>query len=380
MADRGENCLIAVAGHPTTVTNSAIAGIIDEAGRGDFIADILGAEGGVPGLKDGRFTDLGAQKRKVVEGLRRTPGSVLPGIHRMMAEGDGATLVEVLRAQKIGTLFMLGGLPAIGLLRFFIDAAERMNYPLVALGVPLSAENEVAAGDHTPGYGSAARFAAASARDAGRAAAGGEEPLLVLEVLGRHSGWVAAASALGRDAGSPAPHAVLVPERPANLEVLTDELRRAYQKYGYAVAVTTESAKDSDGNALNGDALCAVMSERLGIAGRCDKPGSLARVAQAAISRADADEAYNLGALATRLAGDECSSYVVTAGREGSGERGDKGYRSIEGTARLDQVGDAPRTLPDNYINENGTNVTDAFLDWARPLVGGALPEYISLT
>jgi 6-phosphofructokinase 1 len=379
MADRGENCLIAVAGHPTTVTNSAIAGIIDEAARGDYIADILGATGGVPGMKEGRFTDLGAQKRKVIEGLRRTPGSVLPGTHRMMGEGDAAALVEALRAQNVGTLFLLGGLPAVGLLRFFIDAAERMNYPLVALGIPLSAENEVDAGDHTPGYGSAARFAAATARDAGRAAASGEEPLLVLEFLGRTTGWVAAASALGRDATSPAPHVVLVPERPANLEVLTDELRRAYQRYGYAVAVTSEGARDTDGNSLNGDALCTLMSERLGIAGRCDKPGSLARVGQATISRADADEAYNLGALATRLAGDECSAYLVTAGRDGAGERGDKGYRSIEGTARLDQVGAEPRPLPEQYVNENGTNVTDAFLDWARPLVGGALPEYISL-
>ncbi len=102
-------------------------------------------------------------------------------------------------------------------------------------------------------------------------------------------------------------------------------------------------------------------------------------MAQAAISRADAEEAYNLGTLAIRLAGDECSGYVVTAGRDTGGERGDKGYRAVEGTARLDQVSDAPRTLPEEYLTPAGTDVSEAFLDWARPLIGGALPEYTTL-
>jgi 6-phosphofructokinase 1 len=225
MADRGENCLIAVAGHPTTVTNSAIAGIIDEAARGDYAAEIFGAGAGLQNLSADKLIDLGAQKRKFIEGLRRTPGSILPGAHS--TEIDATAAIETLRAQNIGTVFVLGSLPGIQLLRALNDAAQAASYSLVALGVPLSAENDVAAGDHTPGYGSAARFAAGTARDAGRAAASGEEPLLVVEFLGQQSGWLAAASALGRDATSPAPHAVLVPERAVNLEALTDELRRA---------------------------------------------------------------------------------------------------------------------------------------------------------
>lgn len=378
MAERGENCLVVVAGRATAVTNSAIAGIIEEAARGEFIADIFGATNGTTGLSSGKITDLGAQKRKVVEGLRRTPGSVLAGGHAPRADAEAT--IEALRSREIGTLFVLGGLEAVETLQFFVDAAAKADYPLVALGVPLSGDNDVPSGDHTPGYGSCARFAASAARDAGRAAAAGEGPLLVLELPGERTGWVAAASVLARDAGNPAPHSVLVPERAVALEHLTDELRRAYQKYGYAVVVTTESVKDTNGNALGGDALCAQMSAALGIAGRCDRPGSLSRVAQAAISRADADEAFNLGTLAVRLAGDECSSYFVTASRDAAGgERSDKGYRAVEGTQRLDEVAAQPRTLPDHYLTENGTQVSEAFLDWARPLIGGALPEYISM-
>lgn len=380
MAQRGENCLIVVQGHATAVTNSSIAGIIEEAARGEFIADIFGATNGILGLSSGKITDLGEQKRKVVEGLRRTPGSILAGNGRLPAQDEAAPLIEVLRAREIGTLFVLGDLSGVALLQTLVDAAARADYPLVALGVPLSTDNDVQAGDHTPGYGSCARFAATSARDAGRAAAAGEGPLLVLELPGEKSGWVAAASVLARDAANPAPHAVLVPERAVNVETLTDELRRAYQKYGYAVVVTTEGARDLSGNSLSGDALCVQMTQALGIAGRCDRPGSLSRVAQGSISRADADEAFNLGGLAVRLAGDECSSYFVTAGRDAtSGERGDKGYRAVEGTARMDQVATEPRLLPDHYLTESGTQVSDAFVDWARPLIGGALPEYISL-
>ena len=229
--ERGANCLIVVAGAASAVTNSAIAGLIEEAGRGDYVADIWGASHGIGGLLDGKMVDLGAQKRKVVEGLRRTPGSVLAGAHRVLEASESGALIEVLRREEIGSIFLLGGLPALELSRFLSEAATTENYALNVLCVPLSSDNEVDAGDHNPGYGSMARFVASGARDAGRAAASGEEPLLVVEIAGKTCGWAAASSALARDAHNPAPHAVLVPEVAVDLETLTDELRRAYQKW-----------------------------------------------------------------------------------------------------------------------------------------------------
>lgn len=378
---RGENCLIAVAGQATAVTNSTIAGIIDEAGKGMDIADIFGASSGLAGLSEGKLIDMGSQKRKTIEGLRRTPGSVLSGRHRLMSDDDSSAIIEALRANQIGTIFLLGGLPAIGLMRFLMGAAEKAGYELQALGIPMSAENDVAGGDHTPGYGSAARFVATCTRDAGRSAASGEDPLLVLEVPGAQSGWLAGSAALAQDSVNPAPHVILLPERAVELEAVTDEVRRAYQKHGHAVAVTSEGVKDTQGNSLDGVGLSRLLSERLGVGASYDKPGSLCRVAQASVARADSEEAYNVGTLAVRLAGDECSGYLITVQRDlHSSERGDKGYKAVEGTARLEQVGDDARTLPDNFIAENGLGVSQAFIDWARPLVGGALSEYINLT
>lgn len=383
MAERGENCLIVVAGQPTAVTNSVIAGILDEVGNGVHIADVFGAVNGVAGIAEGKLIDLGAQKRKTVEGLRRTPGSVLSGRHRVLTEDEGARFIEVLRANEIGTLFLIGGLPIVGLLQYFQTAAEKENYPLVILGAPITAENDVNAGDHTPGYGSAARFVAGTVRDAGRDASAAEEPLLVVEILGEKAGWLAASSALARDEQHPAPHAIVLPERAPQREAIVDELRRAYQKWGYAVAVTTQGARDASGNALDGQALSTLIASELGVPARLEKWGATARSAGANVARADGEEAYNMGSLMVRLAGDECSGYLVSIQRDAhGGDRNDRerGYRSIEGTARLDQVGTEARVMPAEFLNENGTGVNQQFVDWAKPLIGGALSEYVSLS
>lgn len=374
--DRGENALIAVAGPVTAITNSIIAGIIDEAGRGGQIADIFGAHQGVPGIAEGKILDMGAQKRRTIEGLRRTPGSVLSGRHRLIGEDEAAQIVEVLKLNAIGTFFLIGSLASLGLLRLIIEKAEAANHPLVALGIPASAENEVSGGDHTPGYGSAARFVVIAAHESARAVVGGEEPILVQEYLGEKTGWLPAAAALARDGQNAAPHAILFPERPVDAEIVVDTVRRAYQKYGYAMIVTAEGATDTAGHSLAGAPLTQLLAERLELPVRYDKPGSLARVTQSAVARVDADESYNVGTLAVRLAGDECSGYLVTVGREGSGERG---YKSLESSARLEQVEETPRALPAEYIAEDGLDVTDAFLDWLKPLVGGALPDYVTL-
>ncbi len=375
---RGENCLIAVAGAPTAVTNSAIAGIIDEIGAGSEIADIYGAISGMAGVLDGKLVDLGAQKRKVIEGLRRTPGSILSGRYRFFNESDGEALITALRAQSIGTLFLLGGLAAIELAKFATQTALAADYELIVLCIPLSAENEVNAGDHCPGYGSAARFAAIATRDAGRGAQGGEEPIVVLEFGGAGAGWLAASSVLARDAQNPAPHSILLPERAVNIEALVEEARRAYQKFGYAVIVTTDGAKDAEGESLDCATLTDVLSDKLNLPARFDKLGLSASVSGANVARADSDEAYGLGGLVVRLADDAMSGYAVALKREGEG-KGEKGYKVVESTLKLEDIEEFPRQIPDNCLGEGGTTVSDSFIDWAKPLIGGALPEYTSL-
>ena len=375
---RGENGLIVVAGAPTAITNGVIAGVLDQVGEGADLLEVWGAIAGLPGVLDDRILDLGMQKHKTIEALRRTPGSILGGRTRAMTDEDGPRLIEVLTKHNIGTLIFIGGLPALEGAKFAVQAAKNASYELSVLCVPVSPENEVSAGDHCPGYGSAARAAALLARDAGRGAMGGEEPIVVLEFGGAGAGWLAAATALARDEFNSAPHAILLPERQVDLDEMVEEMRRAHQKHGCVVVVTTDAARDKNGNALDAASLTEQLSTRLNLPARYDKLGLTTSVSGANIARGDAEEAYNLGQLIVRLADDDLSGYVVAIGREGE-TRGERGYKVIEQTLQLDQVEEFPRVFPDEFI-AGETNVSDEFLDWARPLLGGALPEYAALS
>lgn len=394
MAKRGENGLIVVAGAISAVTNAVIAGIVEEIAKGENLVEIFGATLGLSGLIDGKIVDLGAQSRKTINGLRRTPGSCLAGRSRDLEELDASALINALKEREIGTIFVVGDVTAVETLRYLQKTSQEAGYSLHILGVPVSSENEVAGGDHTPGYGSAARYVVSATRDAARAAFAGIEPIVVLEVPGSPTGWLAAATALateravrdenGRDVVPPlgsAPHAMALPERSVDPEAIVDETRRAYQKYGFAVVVTTPTSTNTEGDWLDGQSLADRLSEELGVPARYDRPGILVRMSQNMAPRSDTDEAYNAGALAVRLAGDDCTEYLVTVQRDQHAiERGDRGYHAIEGTIRLDQMEDETRPLPEEYIAENGLGVTQAFLDWARPLLGGGLPEYTNLS
>jgi 6-phosphofructokinase 1 len=377
MAERGENALIVMVGQPTIVTNSTIAGIIDEAAESGEFAGVFGALNGIAGVLDGKLVDLDAQKHKTIEGLKHTPGSVLSGRHRILEAEETAKFIEVLSANEIGTVFVLGGHDAPGVMQYLQNAADEANYPLITLGAPLCAQNDVNIGDHTAGFGSAARAVANAMRDAARDAASCEENIIVIEVPGV-TGWLAAATALARTENFPAPHVIVLPESPKQTEAVVDEVRRAYHKYGYAVAVTASGTKNNSGNILDGAALAAALEAGINVPTRFERINSLVRSAQASVARGDAEDAHRLGVLLVRLATDDTSGYFAALQRDGVGsEKG--GYKSVDGTVRVDQIENAPRKLPAEYIAEGGFGPSDAFISWLKPLVGSQVSEYVSL-
>jgi 6-phosphofructokinase 1 len=377
MAERGENALIVLVGQPTIVTNSTIAGIIDEAAESGEFAGVFGALGGIAGVLDGKLVDLDAQKHKTIQGLRHTPGSVLSGRHRLLEAEEAARFVEVLSANKIGTVFVIGGHAAPGVMQYLQKAADDAQYPLITLGAPLCAQNDINIGDHTAGFGSAARAVIGAVRDAALDAASCEENITVIEVPGA-TGWLAAATALARTENSPAPHVIVLPESPKQTEAVVDEVRRAYHKYGYAVAVTASGTKNNSGTILDGAALAEALEAAINVPTRYERIGSLVRSSQASAARGDSEDAYRLGILLVRLATDEVSGYFAALQRDGVGsEKG--GYKSVEGTVRIDQIENAPRKLPADFIAEGGFGPSDAFISWLKPLVGSQVSEYVSL-
>jgi 6-phosphofructokinase 1 len=263
--------------------------------------------------------------------------------------------------------------------------------PLNVVNVPKTIDNDLVHTDHTPGYGSAARFIALAAMGAGRdaEAMGAAAPITVIEVMGRDAGWLAASSALARREERDAPHAICVPEVPVDEGGFLDVLEDAHRRFGFAVAVVAENARGADG-VLGGEQepwyvddfghgyyegagrhLAALAGRRLNVRVRYERPGTIQRSMAACVSGADAREAETAGRAAARHALDGADDKMVTLVRRPGAK-----YDCGTGLAPLGEVAGQVRTMPAEYLDPGGYSVTGAFLDYARPLIGAPLPRF----
>jgi 6-phosphofructokinase 1 len=247
--------------------------------------------------------------------------------------------------------------------------------------------------DHCPGYGSTARYLAIAAREAGldTSAMRRTDPIKVIEVAGRNAGWLAAAAALGRKRPEDAPQVIFFPERRRPVRQMLEEIRAAHDSCGWAVIIICENQRTEQGQPLAGGAavyvdpyghpyhesagafLARAVQSGLGLRARYERPGSLQRTSALAISDVDLAEARGAGAEAVRLALEGQTDVMVTLQRLGPP------YAVAYGAVALEMVAQHERQLPDEFIAPSGTDVTDAFLDYARPLIGGPLPVIVTL-
>jgi 6-phosphofructokinase 1 len=262
-------------------------------------------------------------------------------------------------------------------------AAREMGYELRSIGVPKTVDNDLAHTDHCPGYGSAARFVALAVRDSGwdTESMGPSSPVKIVEIMGRNAGWLTAASALGRQEEGDPPHLIYVPERPVDEDQMVREVERIVRERKHCVIALSEGAVpdtgmaevDAFGHQMKGgaaDYLSALIGDRLGLKVRIDKPNYLQRSFSTAISEVDAAEAYRVGQAAVRLAVSGRTDVMVTLEREEG-----KWYRCDIGMAPLSAVANEEKLLPDAFLVGEGNDVTAAFVDYARPLVGEPLPR-----
>ena len=257
--------------------------------------------------------------------------------------------------------------------------------------VPKTIDNDLVLTDHCPGFGSAARFVALATMGAGRdaEAMGAASPITIIEVMGRDAGWLAASSALAKREERDAPHVIGVPETPIDETQFLDRIEDAYRKFGFAVAVVAENVRGTEG-VWGGDEepwfvddfghpyydgparyLAALVSQRLKVRARHEKPGTVQRSFAACISRTDAGEAEMVGRAAVRYALDGHSDEMVTIERV-AGDR----YSTVTGLAPLESVAGQVKTLPDAFWSSEHGHVTDAYRDYLRPLVGTRLPRF----
>ena len=390
------NALLGQSGGPTSVINASLAGIIDGARRFEGIDRVLGMRFGIEGFMAGDVVDLSAEKPEAAAGLRSTPSSALGSCRHKVTDGDFPGILERLQEYDIRALFMIGGNDTMDTIRRVEACAAGQGYELHGIGVPKTVDNDLFGTDHTPGYGSAARYVAMSVMQAGMLARDMQrvDQFVVFQTVGRDAGWLAAASALASASGAGAPHLIYMPERAFDMDGFLADAERIQAEQGWVSIVIGEGIAYADGTpvsasqttdkfrnvefgAMGGTSaamiLHKVLSDKFGWRGEFQVTESLQMCAADRVSESDVAEAYMAGLAAVDLAAAGGTGLMVTLEREG----GDT-YRCVTGTAPLSDVAVRSKPMPDEFINAAGNGVTDAYLDYLRPLVGD-LPMYTTL-
>ncbi|MCL0101584.1 diphosphate--fructose-6-phosphate 1-phosphotransferase [Dehalococcoidia bacterium] len=389
------NVLVLQSGGPTAVHNQSLAGVVEEALEQDAFDGVFGAINGLAGLVTGTFLDLGHLPRSTWRKIAQTPGSALGSGRRRPTAEDIPRALDVLIQQNISFLFAIGGNDSAAVSHSLSLAAQERGQPLKVVCVPKTVDNDLQETDHSPGYGSAARFVALATLGAGMDAEsmGKVSPITVLELMGRNSGWIVAASTLGKREARDPPHVVCPPEITFDEVRFITQVEEAYRRWGYAIAVVSENLRHPNGR-VGHDARHPIhvdpfgheyyqspgqyLAERLGsqlkVRVRYEKPGTIQRSLVACTSVVDAAEANLVGRQAVRVAMTGLTDVMVTLVRDPSPI-----YSCSTGVARLDRVAGSERYLPPAFLDEHLGLPTSAFTNYARPLIGGRLPRFARL-
>lgn len=374
--------VIAQGGGPTSVINASLYGALREAREHRLFSRVWGAVHGFRGILGERFTDLGKLDFGVLQQIRTAPGAALGSSRNKLAEDDLGRVLEVFRKHDIRYLFQMGGNGSMGTLMDLDRAARAAGYELHVIGIPKTVDNDLYGTDHTPGYGSAARFYAHSVRDMGMDHRALPSPIVICEVIGRNVGWLAAATAFARTYDDDAPHLIYFPEQALPQHKLLTDIENAYKHWGRAFVVICEGQSDEHGEAFGADidrpenpqhrlasnlghAVARLVTRELKVRARTERPSLLARSCSALVSETDRDEAELVGraAVLSVRAGD--SGQMVALCREEAPQ-----YHCETALVPLEQVARRERHLPQEFRDESGSNVTPAFLRYAGPLIG----------
>jgi len=389
------NAIVGQSGGPTAVINNSLVGVIHEAVEQEGIGEIYGMLRGIKGVIDEDLVDLCRESPQTLEMLRDTPSSALGTVRYKVTDADYDRILEILKAHDIGYFLYIGGNDSMDTAHKVNLLAQREGYDLQVIGVPKTIDNDLAMTDHCPGYGSAARFVATAIRGSGwdTIAMGESSPIKLMEIMGRNAGWLTAATALAKEYPEDPPQLIYVPERGVSLEKLIDDVRYWYHRLGYCVLAASEGLRDETGQPMGAsrgkaevdafghshkvgviEFLDELVKDSLGVNTRHDKPGYLQRSFTALVSPVDREEAYEVGCAAVRAAVAGETDKMVTLVRRAGPE-----YAISMGLAPLAEVANAEHLLSPEYLNKEGNGMTQAFLDYARPLIGDPLPPYARL-
>ena len=386
------NVLVGEAGGPTAVIDSSLYGLLNEAKNHHEIEEIFGALYGIDGILKGKIIDLRKEDDRTLRALRWTPGAALGGCRtRLMSDDphdrDVKRIITFLKENRIRFFFYIGGNDSMDTARKIETAAKREGYELTVLGIPKTVDNDLAVTHHSPGYGSAAKYLAASVREAGlhSEAMQGAEPLTIMVTVGRNTGWLAGSCALARVKDSDAPHLVYFPEIPLSKEKLLTDVEAVYRRLGRVFIATGEGVKDEKGKYITAnrnrvstdgfghpelggvaDWMKQLLERELKLRTRVIRPDICQQSAAHFASLTDQEEAILVGHMAVRYAMDGRNGSMVTLNASSGGR-----YRSTTGLAPLNAVANKERKVQKEWINGDRNFPTANLVDYVRPLIRG---------
>ncbi len=382
------NMVIAQSGGPSMVINQSLVGAVLEARGSAKIGKILGAKHGILGILGNDYIDLRKPSVKKLEAIAETPSSALGSCRKKPNADDCKAIFEEFRKLDVGYFFYIGGNDSADAARIVAEEAEKADYPLVVYHIPKTIDNDLRSCDHTPGFGSAARFVASAIRgdDLDNRALGGVK---IDIIMGRDAGFLTAASALARAHEDDGPHLIYLPEVPFSEEKFIKDVKAVMKKYGRCVCAVSEGIRGKDGIPMGaklgsgetdshgnvqmsgtgalGDALATVLKTKAAIKRvRADTFGYLQRSFPGIASKADQAEGRAAGAAAVKAA----LEGKLTKGTIAIVRKPGKAYKVAFEPVAIQNAAKYTRSVPKEYIAKNGHDVTEAFLAYARPIVG----------
>jgi len=402
-----KNAFYAQSGGVTAVINATACGIIQTAQQNkDKIGKVYAGRNGIIGALTEDLIDTSKETKKTIAALRHTPGGAfgscrykLKSIEDNRAEYE--RLIEVFEAHNIGYFFYNGGGDSQDTANKVAQMSKEVGYPLTCIGVPKTVDNDLPITDNCPGFGSVAKYVATSTREAGLDVASmcaTSTKVFILEVMGRHAGWIAAAAGLAQEEDGDPPHIIIFPEIAFDQTKFLKKVKSTVKKVGYCVVVVSEGAHYPDGKFLadagSTDAfghkqlggvapmLAGLVKRELNLKYHWAVADYLQRSARHIASASDVKQAYAMGKAAVEFALAGKNAVMPTIVRK-PGKR----YSWTIGEAKLSDVANVERELPRNYISRDGFGITPAAREYLQPLILGedyppyknGLPQYARL-
>jgi len=389
--------VIGQSGGPTAVINRSLVGFIKEATNQEY-EEVLGARHGLSGMLSEDFVDLSKLSDSQLYGIAKTPAAALGSVRKKPTEEDIEKLISIFEKQNIRYFFYIGGNDSAETANLVSEGAKQIGYEMKAFHIPKTIDNDLLETDHCPGYGSAARFVAHAFQgdDADNRSLKG---IKINVLMGRHAGWLTAASTLGKSSEEDGPHLVYVPEKVFNIDEFLKDVKEVYESLGRCVVAVSEGIHnkegdyflqtyasdtgsglagktDSHGNiqlsgsGALGDTLTNIVSEHIdGARVRADTFGYLQRSFLADISEVDAEEAERVGRHSVIASLDLQSGSVIL-----KRQLSETYYCDVD-VVDLDKVAKNTKDMPEEFLENEKPYVTNEFFKYAMPLTGGIEPK-----